>query len=393
MGRSCATCFSIRSRRRPHWNSPLLPRSKRYPWTAPPNRLAIALEQQQGQLIDLSNANPTRASLELPPLEAIAPGAYAPQSAGALATREAVCAYYREDFAAHVEPSQVVLTTSTSEAYSYCFKLIADAGSEILIPEPSYPLLHFLIEADGLVPVPYPLHYAGGEWHLDREALLERITASTKAVIVVHPNNPTGHFLNAADREWLAAETQDRLWILSDEVFASYDWRGGRTTLASACLANTFVLSGLSKICALPQMKLGWIVLPDSATPQRDMELIADTYLSVSTPIQSAAVGWLARRAEFQAPIRRRCLKGITMIGAALRDQAWSALPVDAGWSIILKGPAHLDEEQFILSLIERGFSAHPGFYYDLPFAPSVVLSLLTPPEDLRAGLAAITAS
>ncbi|MBM3761183.1 MAG: pyridoxal phosphate-dependent aminotransferase [Acidobacteria bacterium] len=347
--------------------------------------------------IDLSISNPTQAGISLPDPFSIASvenHRYTPQASGALPARTAIAQYYAEEFQSQLSPDRILLTASSSEAYSYCFKLIANPGDTILIPQPSYPLLQFLIEAEGLVAKPYPLHEVLGEWILDREALLHHLTPDTAAIVLVHPNNPTGHFLTEADLAWLREISQNRCWLISDEVFADYRFDGHKAnSLATLNAHNAFTLSGLSKICALPQMKLGWIVLPEDPQIRRHMELIADTYLSVSSPIQSAAASWLAARKSFQQPISDRIQQNLSTLGQSLANTPWQLMPIQAGWAVILRGPTHLEEEALVLSLLERGFSVHPGFYYDLPFEPCLVLSLLTPPENLAQGVAAILAS
>lgn len=358
-----------------------LPFSHRYPWDAPPNRLAAALARVP-HYTDLMITNPLRAGLELPPAE--------PATAGD--ARTAVADYYATEQGALVSPQQVLLTASTSEAYSFSFKLIADAGDRILLPQPSYPLLEHLTRAEALTGVPYPLHYAAGEWLLDRDAIARAWDARTRGIVLVEPNNPTGNWLSPSDHDWLAAFTAQRGWLLSDEVFADYAWqpRPGQP-LAARSLDNLLVFSGLSKICALPQMKLGWVLMPQQPELWRRLELIADTWLSVSGPTLASAPSWLARRAQFQTPVKQRCQHSLALLSEALSGTAWELLPVAAGWCAVLRGPAHADEETLLLDLLERGYLAHPGYYYDLPFPVSVVVSLLTPPAELRAGLAALT--
>jgi alanine-synthesizing transaminase len=368
--------------------------SQRFPFAAAPNALAGALEARRasGQpLIDLSRSNPTQCGLApgLPDLgEALAAGArlaYSPQSAGAANTRQAIVAYYAEEFGARLDPQQIVLTASTSEGYSYCLKLLADPGDDVLIPEPSYPLLRLLIEAEGLRAIPYPLHQAAGEWILDQDYLRAAVSPRTRAIVCVNPNNPTGHFLSAADARWLS-DSFPALAILSDEVFADYTWQqhpGRQRSLATLGAPNVFCLSGLSKICALPQMKLGWIVLPPGAALQQAMEFVADTYLSVSTPVQQAAVEWLAKRSQLQAPIHARCLENLQLLAA-------SVAPVEAGWAALLRCHKSRDEDEWVLALLELGVWIQPGYFYDLSGGPHLVFSLLTPPEDTRLGLAAL---
>lgn len=304
--------------------------------------------------------------------------------------------YYEQEFGASLNPDRILLTTSTSEAYSYCFKLIANPGDTVLIPQPSYPLLQFLIEAEGLKAAPYPLHEVCGEWILDRDRLVKACNPCCKAIVLVHPNNPTGHFLKAEDLAWLLDFSADRLWLVSDEVFADYAWAATSPqtrSLTQLDPSNAFILSGLSKICGLPQMKLGWIVMPPNEAIHQHLELVADTYLSVSAPIQKAAASWLPERAKFQAAIRARCLANLKSIPNLLANSEWTLLSVEAGWTAILKGPAHQNEEALALRLVEQNISVHPGFYYDLPFHQAFVISLLIPPAHLATGLRAITSS
>ncbi len=378
----------------------LLPRSHRYPWEQPKNALAEALHAAKRSglpLLDLTISNPTRAELELPDpwtLARLDSQRYEPESSGLWGTREAICRYYEEEFQSRIEPSRIVLTTSTSESYSYCFKAIADAGEEILIPEPSYPLLRFLIEAEGLVAVPYPLLSAGGEWLLDRDAIVRATSYRTRGLVVVHPNNPPGHYQTAEDWRWLLDWAAERFWLLSDEVFADYCWLPRAEQVRSATgwnANNVIVLSGLSKVCALPGMKLGGIVLPDCARLQQDFEWIADTCLSVSAPIPQAAPAWIAARREFQSPVKARCRESLERIATGLRNSPWTALPVEGGWMAILQGPSHIDEQAFVLRLLSEGLSTHPGYYYDLPFPAALVVSLLSPPALLGQGLQRIT--
>jgi alanine-synthesizing transaminase len=392
MGPCCATFCSIPSNARQLWNSVHF--SQRFPFSATPSPLAEAFEARRASglpLIDLSRSNPTQCGLlpGLPdlgePLAAGARLAYSPQSAGAANTRQAIVRYYAEEFGARLQPQQIVLTASTSEGYSYCLKLLADPGDEILIPEPSYPLLRLLIEAEGLRAVPYPLHQAAGEWILDHDYLRRAVNTRSRAIVCVNPNNPTGHFLSSADARWLS-ESFPSLAILSDEVFADYTWQqlpGRQRSFTTLEAPNAFCLSGLSKICALPQMKLGWIVMPPGAALQQAMEFVADTYLSVSTPVQQAAVEWLAKRSQLQAPISARCQENLRLLAGHIA-------PVEAGWAALLRCHKQRDEDAWVLALLELGFWIQPGYFYDLSGGPHLVLSLLTPPQETRDGLSAL---
>ncbi len=358
--------------------------SERYPWQAEENRLTRLLRERAAAglpIADLSVSNPTRVGLTV----ALELGSrYDPAPAGGIATREAIARYYREEFGVELSPRRIQLCASTSEGYSYCLKLLADPGDEVLIPEPSYPLLEHLIRAEGVVAIPYATHYAAGEWVLDRERLQGAIGPRTKAIVLVHPNNPTGHFWSAEDLEWLPPQ----LPRISDEVFADYAWEAppAPRTLAAS---GAFCLSGLSKVCALPQMKLGWIVMPEEEHIVRAMEFIGDTYLSVSAPIQEAAPTWLARRDELQAPVKERCRQNLAWLYA---QRGLAVDRVGAGWCAIVRTSSGGDEEEMAARLIERGFWLHPGYYYDLPMREAWVLSLLTQPERLEAGIGALSA-
>jgi aspartate/methionine/tyrosine aminotransferase len=353
--------------------------SSRYPWSAPANRLTLACRAARQPLADLSVSNPTQAGL--PPPQGLwadpSSSAYRPSALGDAAAREAIAKYYREQFAIELDPSSIQLCASTSEGYSFCLKLLADPGDEVLIPQPSYPLLEHLLRAEGVAPVPYLTHHAAGQWILDRQRLMDSLTSKTRAVVLVHPNNPTGHSWSAEDLAWLERSLPEPVALLSDEVFLDYTWSGRGETLAGR--SRVFCLSGLSKVCAIPQMKLGWIVLPPDPLAREGMEFIADTYLSVSAPIAERAPAWLAQRAELQSPIRERCQENLAFLSP-------HALPVAAGWTAIVAGEGSGEEEARVLRMIERGYWLQPGFYYELPLRESYVFSLLTPSEVLRAG-------
>jgi alanine-synthesizing transaminase len=359
----------------------LPPLSQRFPFHGGQNAITRA-RLAAGPLCDLSISNPTQAGLSVPQAGPAFTTHYTPSASGSLPAREAISAYYARQFQAAVSPERIVLCASTSEGYSFCLKFIADPHDEILIPQPSYPLLQHLVAAEGLTPIPYPIHAAGADWLLDREALASRVTPRTKAIVAVHPNNPTGQYMPPSDVAWLQSLAQDRLWLISDEVFADYAWPPhAPRSLANSPHANTVVLSGLSKICGLPQMKLAWILLP-SPQLREPFEWVSDTYLSVSAPIEQATPHWLANSAASQAPIRQRCLANLNFLRSATLGP-WNVLPPEAGWTAILRGPATQSEETIVLDLIAKGFFIQPGFYYDLPFEPALVLSLLTPTEDL----------
>ncbi|MBY0505768.1 MAG: pyridoxal phosphate-dependent aminotransferase [Bryobacteraceae bacterium] len=359
--------------------------SRRFSGESRPNALSLARATSGRPLLDLTVSNPTQAGIPYPEdlLAALAdPRAlrYQPSAMGLQPAREAVAAYYAS-LGAEVHPDQILLTASTSEAYHYLFKLLADPGDEVLIPRPSYPLFEFLAGLELLETVPYPLH-APDPWNL--------ASTRTRALIAVHPNNPTGDFLIRPDR---LAERCAALGIalIADEVFLDYPLTPAQPPTLAAL--DAFVLSGLSKICGLPQMKLGWLVMPRSlpAAMRERLELIADTYLSVSAPVQWAAVSWLARRVELQAPILARLRRNSAYLVEAFADSGMVYQPPQAGWTAVLKLPSTTDEEVLALRLIQvYGVLLQPGYFYDFSGDPRVVLSLLTPPEDLAAGVNAL---
>ena len=237
-------------------------------WDLRPNRLTRLLEERRragAPILDLTESNPTHAGIRYPPEIAHAFDdprvlVYDPAPAGAPAVREAVSRYYAARGYA-VPPERILLTASTSEAYAYLFKLLADPGDHVLVPRPSYPL--FSASMENVEARQYPLVYHG-RWSVDLDALAAAITPRTRAVIVVNPNNPTGSFLKRAEVAALAELCAAQgIAIVSDEVFADYAFapdpeRAAWLAAVDRCL--TFSMSGLSKAAGLPQMKLGWIL-------------------------------------------------------------------------------------------------------------------------------------
>jgi alanine-synthesizing transaminase len=322
---------------------------------------------------------------------------YDPQPAGLLAARQAVCRYYAD--AGHpVEPDRILLTASTSEAYAYLFKLLADPGDEVLAPQPSYPLFEFLAAMESLRVVSYPLVYHGG-WSIDCDALAAAITKRTRAIVLVNPNNPTGSFLKQDELRFLQSLG---LPLISDEVFADYafapDARRVRT-LAGVTDGLAFSMSGLSKIAGLPQMKLGWIVAAGSTAARAEamekLELIADTYLSVSTPVQHAAPLLLASGQAIQAQIASRTRANLAWLESAVgKDSPCRVLPVEGGWCATLQVPRIRREEDWVLELLaESNVLVQPGFFYDFESEAYLVLSLLTVPAAFQEGCLRILTS
>ena len=377
--------------------------SSRLPPSLAPNRIALAVDAARARspLADLTESNPTVVGLRLP-AEAIlaalaAPAAltYEPTPRGLPAARAAVAAYYaRHDVA--VDAERVTLTASTSEAYSWIFKLLCDPGDDVLVPSPSYPLFDHLAALESVRPVGYPLRYHAG-WFVDVEEVRRALTPRTRAILVVNPNNPTGQFLKRDEARALAALAAEReLPLVSDEVFADYGFGPDParvTTLAGDSPALTFCLSGLSKVVGLPQLKLGWIVLggpePGRAAAAERLELIADTYLSVAAPVQHAAPALLALVDDVGAQIRARVRENRAALAAALAGSAAQLLDAEGGWSAVVRLPATRTEEEWTLALLDDGVLVHPGYFFDLP-PTTIVVSLLVEPRTLGPAVAAI---
>jgi alanine-synthesizing transaminase len=354
-----------------------------------PNAVASALRETPAR-IDLTASNPTQVGFALPAaaLSALAHPAgadYAPAPFGLPDTRRAVAT------AIGADPTRVILTASTSEAYGWLFKLLCDPGDELLVPQPSYPLLAHLAQLEGVRLRPYRLAY-DGDWHVDRPSV--RPGPRTRGVLVVSPNNPTGHYVSPED---LALFQSLGLPVVSDEVFARYDLRSGPPraipTVAHATAGLTFALGGLSKWAGLPQVKLGWIALggapPQVAEALARLEVVADASLSVSAAAQLAAPALLAR--DNGAAIHARIRRNLAAVQASVRGAAVDLLTVEGGWYATLRLPATHSEESWVLRFLrDDGVLVQPGWFYDYEASPLVVLSLLTPPATLDAGLRAI---
>lgn len=372
--------------------------SKRTSWdlTVEPLTSAVRIARTRSQrIVDLTVSNPTACSFHYSPGEILGPlseeGAlrYEPAPMGTVAARRAVCDYYA-DHKAWVNPEQVLLTTSTSEAYSFLFRLLCDPGDEVLVAQPSYPLFDFIATLDHVVLRPFPLFFDYG-WWIDFAELERQINARTRAVLLVHPNNPTGHATSHAERRKLEELCASRgLALIVDEVFLDYSLGepiASFTTGNHGCLK--FIVSGISKIAALPQMKVSWLVVkgPESICRQalERLEFIADTFLSMNAPAQHALPGWLAGRATIQRQILARVRSNLE----SLRQLATVNLfPVDAGWSAILRLPQRLQGEDLAERiLLEAGVLVQPGAFYALPSTNIVVISLLIENEHFATGV------
>ncbi len=366
------------------------------PWARQLARLRAA----GAQLWDLTASNPTSCGLVydagsiLAPLNAPAALRYEPDPRGLRPARDAVSLYYREHGAA-VDADRIFLTTSTSEAYSFLFRLLCDPGDEVLIGQPGYPLFDFLAQLDDVRLVPYELFYDHG-WHLDPEALRLRVTPRTRAIALVHPNNPTGHFTRPTARAAIEELCREHgLALVVDEVFLDYDLGGhqsGESFATGSHAVPTFVLSGLSKVAALPQMKAAWIACFAPADALQRLEVISDTFLSMNAPIQCALPAWLSQRAALQGQIRAR-LKGnlATLDAVLLRQTLLTRLEVEAGWYAVLRVPGlQPGEETALVLLLERGVVVHPGGFFGFSGQGWLVISLLAAAEEFRGGVEAL---
>ena len=377
--------------------------AKRTNWNMTPNRLseALAAHRAAGRpLIDLTVSNPTECGFEydraaiLDALRNPEALAYEPNPRGLESARRAVTGYYadREDT---VSAEDIFLTTSTSEAYSYVLRTLCDPSDELLIPSPSYPLFDFLADIQDVSLVRYPLLYDHG-WQIDFHALEQGITPRTRGVIVVHPNNPTGHFAKQGEIAKLNSICSAReLAIIADEVFLDFALDGSRAaSFAANRGAATFTLSGLSKISGLPQMKAAWLVVSGPQQWKREalarLEVIADTYLSANAPVQLAIPRFLEQRHGFQKQVMSRVRRNLAEVDRQLAGQkVVTRLKVEGGWCAVLRVPATRSDEDLAINLLAaHGVSVHPGHFYDFPSDGNLVVSLITAEAEFSRGLA-----
>ena len=430
--------------------------SDRTNWKLAQNRFTEAVEEERARgarVLDLTVSNPTRAGLhydERAILGALSsPRAldYDPQSKGLHEAREAVADYYRTEHGVRdVDAERIILATSTSEGYSFVFRLLCNAGDELLVPKPSYPLFEFLADLQDVRLVPYPLIYDHG-WQMDFPSLEKAVTERARGVVVVHPNNPTGSYVRAAEVGMLNSFCREHgLAVIVDEVFLDYGLTSGakspapekvnrsaesaappKSTLGAAATDSrslhapmdrhspihrlgrddrasfagnrevlTFTLSGLSKVAALPQMKVAWVVAsgPSDAVQEAmgRLEVIADTYLSMNAPIQWAVPALLRQRQDIQRQLMERVTKNLAELDRQLAGQkACERLDVEGGWYAVLRVPVTQSDEELVIELVrEKAVVVHPGHFFDFPSDGYLVLSLITPADEFAVGVAAI---
>jgi alanine-synthesizing transaminase len=376
--------------------------SDRTNWNLQLNRLSDALARHRAAkkpLLDLTASNTTQCGFAydsdaiLGALGNPSSLVYDPEPRGLLVARSSVAKYYADRGIA-VPNDDIILTTSTSEAYSYVLRALCNPGDEILIPQPSYPLFELLAEIQDVKLVRYALVYDHG-WQIDLHSLERTVTPRTRAVIVVHPNNPTGHYVKSEDLTQLNAICSMRgLALVADEVFLDFNF-GNETpgSLAANEAPLTFTMSGISKICGLPQMKAAWLITSGPQELKTEalarLEVIADTYLSMNAPVQAALPSFLKQRHEIQSQIKDRLKHNLQHLDAQLAPhKTCGRLKLEGGWYAVLRVPATRSDEDLAVDLLEeRGVYVHPGHFYDFESDGYLVVSLITPSADFVEGI------
>ena len=376
--------------------------SDRTSWNLKSNRLSEALAKHRAAgkpLLDLTASNPTECGFDydrqaiLQALSNPKSLSYGPDPKGLLSARRAVSEYYsaREIM---VPADDIILTTSTSEAYSFVFRVLCNPGDELLIPEPSYPLFSFLADIQDVKLVGYPLLYDHG-WQIDFHALQQAVTARTRGMIVVNPNNPTGHFCKPSEvRKLNEICSRRQIAIIADEVFLDFSIaKNIPRSFAASAESLTFTMSGLSKISGLPQMKAAWLIAsgPEELKAQAlaRLEVIADTFLSMNAPIQLATPSFLELRHGFQKQVMARVRKNFAELDKQLSAQSSCArLEVEGGWYAILRVPLIRSDEDLAIDLLNaQGVYVHPGHFYDFAADGYLIVSLITPEQDFKEGI------
>src|SRR5579864_1574061 len=376
-------------------------------WNLATNRLADALARHRATgkpLFDLTVSNPTECGFVydhdaiLRALSNPAAAIYQPEPRGLATARRAIAEYYAAR-GCDVPVEDILLTTSTSEAYSFVFRLLCNPGDELLVPAPSYPLFDFLADIQDVNLIRYPLFYDHG-WQIDFHALEQAITRRTRGVIVVHPNNPTGHYTNSAAMERLNEIcSPGNLAVIADEVFLDFSLTQElHPSFAANRQSLTFTMSGLSKIAGLPQMKAAWLITsgPEQwkSEARARLEVIADAYLSMNAPIQLAVPSFLQQRHAFQEQLMARVRDNLHELDRQIAAQdSCARLEVEGGWYVVLRVPATCPDEDLAVDLLESsGVYVHPGHFYDFPNDGYLVASLITRRRDFAEGIRRVLA-
>jgi alanine-synthesizing transaminase len=380
--------------------------SQRTNWKLSPNKYTRALGEIRisgEHFFDLTVSNPTQCGFHYDEKEILASFqnakslSYEPEAKGLLAARQEVARYYAEDHGVAVDPESLLLTTSTSEAYSYVFRLLCNPHDEILVPKPSYPLFDFLGDLQDVALIPYALQHAQG-WFIDFPSILRGLTPRTRAVLLVHPNNPTGSYVKPEEVRQLNDLCHERnLALIVDEVFLDYSLASQRRkTFAANQDALTFTLSGLSKIAALPQMKVAWVATTGPQALARSaldrLEIIADTYLSLNSPTQWAFPGLFAQRRSLQPQVLQRIRENWGHLRSLANGKtSCEVLDTEGGWCAVLRIPGERSDEDLAIELLQRAHVlVHPGHFYDFPSDGFVVVSLITPRDDFQRGISCL---
>jgi len=377
--------------------------AQRTNWKLTTNRYTAAIEEARASgkpILDLTVSNPTQCGFAYESAKILSAFqdarslAYEPEAKGLLTAREEVARYYKEDHGVAVDPEGLLLTTSTSEAYSYVFRLLCNAHDEILVLKPSYPLFDFLADLQDVSLIPYSLQYAHG-WFIDFHSLVRALTPRTRAILLVHPNNPTGSYVRAEELSRLNELCRERnLALVVDEVFLDYPLDGRkRKTFVGNQEVLTFTLSGLSKIAALPQMKVAWLAVSGPESQVREalgrLEIIADTYLSLNSPTQWAFPTLFAQRHQLQPQILERTRRNWSV----LKERVWrkgpcELLDAEGGWYAVVRMQSEEPDEDLAIRLLrDSGTLVHPGHFYDFAEDGCMVLSLITREDEFRRGV------
>ncbi|TAK65684.1 MAG: pyridoxal phosphate-dependent aminotransferase [Bacteroidetes bacterium] len=377
--------------------------SNRTSWHRQTNKLTQALElcKSQSKLItDLTATNPTEGGFTYPAQEILSAIStpqslcYTPDPHGLRSAREAIAGYYKKKNIS-VNPENIFLTASTSEAYSYIFKLLCNAGESVLVPQPSYPLFEYLAQVNDVTLQSYRLLYDHG-WHIDIDSLNHCSVESLKAIIIVNPHNPTGMFLKQNEYEAIKQfALEHHLALIVDEVFVDYNFDSQQEIISTAIERDvlTFTLNGISKMCGLPQMKLGWFVVSGGSLAENEaierLEILSDTFLSVNTPVQFALPTLLEICSDVQMQIRNRIISNYSFLESGLnRKSKITPLQCAGGWYAILRVPSIKSDEEWAIELLERcGVVVHPGYFFDFEQEGYLVVSLLVKETGFRAAI------